>query len=222
MSTLSYGVNFWSKGRMKAHFLRHEGYLGALGAYLKHEFVSSRRQSFSFTENFSITSQISSLSLNAYGMIEQVSGRLDPFPLLKRADCYHPDTFVIRDPAFAEYWIDQLKKNLNKLITLAIKWSTDQEDARERARSFDQIYSGHLENLRTKPNFYGALTVRSLLELREQCLKEMGFLDIFDLQKKLETKEALLELPGILSTIDRTPFEEKLVTLLNNVLGGCT
>ncbi|EQC31641.1 pantothenate kinase [Saprolegnia diclina VS20] len=32
--TLAYAINFWSKGEMKAHFCRHEGYLGALGAFL--------------------------------------------------------------------------------------------------------------------------------------------------------------------------------------------
>jgi type II pantothenate kinase len=35
MNTLSYAINFWSKGDMKALFLRHEGYLGAMGAFLK-------------------------------------------------------------------------------------------------------------------------------------------------------------------------------------------
>ncbi|ODQ77781.1 hypothetical protein BABINDRAFT_40826 [Babjeviella inositovora NRRL Y-12698] len=32
--TLSYAVDFWSKGVMKAYFLRHEGYLGSVGAFL--------------------------------------------------------------------------------------------------------------------------------------------------------------------------------------------
>lgn len=31
--TLSYAVNFWSKGEMKSYFLRHEGYLGSVGAF---------------------------------------------------------------------------------------------------------------------------------------------------------------------------------------------
>mmetsp|Transcript_1711 Transcript_1711/g.3671 ORF Transcript_1711/g.3671 Transcript_1711/m.3671 type:complete len:659 (-) Transcript_1711:67-2043(-) len=34
VSTLSYAVNFWSEGQMQARFLVHDGYLGALGAYL--------------------------------------------------------------------------------------------------------------------------------------------------------------------------------------------
>ena len=31
---LSYAINFWSAGRMEALFLEHEGYFGALGAFL--------------------------------------------------------------------------------------------------------------------------------------------------------------------------------------------
>jgi type II pantothenate kinase len=33
--TLSYAINFWSKGSKQAFFLRHEGYLGAVGAFMK-------------------------------------------------------------------------------------------------------------------------------------------------------------------------------------------
>jgi type II pantothenate kinase len=31
---LSYAINYWSKGKMEALFLEHEGYFGALGAFL--------------------------------------------------------------------------------------------------------------------------------------------------------------------------------------------
>lgn len=37
MATLSYAIKFWSKGSKKAYFLRHEGYLGAVGAFLKRQ-----------------------------------------------------------------------------------------------------------------------------------------------------------------------------------------
>lgn len=33
--TLSFAINFWSKGSKQAFFLRHEGYLGAVGAFVK-------------------------------------------------------------------------------------------------------------------------------------------------------------------------------------------
>jgi len=37
MNTLSYAIKFWSKGATQAYFLRHEGYLGAVGAFLKRQ-----------------------------------------------------------------------------------------------------------------------------------------------------------------------------------------
>jgi len=35
-SRFSYAVDFWSQGKMKAHFLQHNSYLGSLGALLQH------------------------------------------------------------------------------------------------------------------------------------------------------------------------------------------
>ncbi len=37
MLTLSYAIKFWSGGEKQAYFLRHEGYLGAVGAFLLHQ-----------------------------------------------------------------------------------------------------------------------------------------------------------------------------------------
>ncbi|KAI1348032.1 fumble-domain-containing protein [Xylaria sp. FL0043] len=37
MNTLSYAIRFWSKGTKQAYFLRHEGYLGAVGAFLNRQ-----------------------------------------------------------------------------------------------------------------------------------------------------------------------------------------
>ncbi|KAL8643112.1 MAG: hypothetical protein Q9228_000292 [Teloschistes exilis] len=37
IQTLSYAIDFWSKGEKKAYFLRHEGYLGSVGAFLKRQ-----------------------------------------------------------------------------------------------------------------------------------------------------------------------------------------
>src|SRR5690554_2353119 len=50
MNTLSYAINFWSKGSMKALFLRHEGYIGAVGAFMKHRTSRRNSRSFSLTE----------------------------------------------------------------------------------------------------------------------------------------------------------------------------
>ncbi|MCJ1274475.1 hypothetical protein MMC21_002271 [Puttea exsequens] len=47
MGTLSYAIKFWSKGEKQAYFLRHEGYLGSVGAFLKRQPRNwGRRNSF--------------------------------------------------------------------------------------------------------------------------------------------------------------------------------
>lgn len=33
MSAISYAVNYWSQGQIQALFLKHEGYLGAVGSF---------------------------------------------------------------------------------------------------------------------------------------------------------------------------------------------
>lgn len=33
MRSISYAINFWSKGETEAYFLKHEGYIGAIGAF---------------------------------------------------------------------------------------------------------------------------------------------------------------------------------------------
>lgn len=50
MNTLAYAIKFWSRGESEAFFLRHEGYLGAVGAFLKRQPPNwGRRNSFDAT-----------------------------------------------------------------------------------------------------------------------------------------------------------------------------
>ncbi|RKP11423.1 pantothenate kinase, partial [Piptocephalis cylindrospora] len=53
MGTLSYAIKFWSKGKVQALFLRHEGYLGSMGAFLSQldEAITKSMNRHSFTEN---------------------------------------------------------------------------------------------------------------------------------------------------------------------------
>ncbi|CAG8833214.1 6978_t:CDS:2, partial [Racocetra persica] len=75
MNTLSYAVKFWSKGTIKALFLRHEGYLGAVGAFLKH---GTRQRSGSFSEIFTNPQMITKNSINACGVLESAPIKLTP------------------------------------------------------------------------------------------------------------------------------------------------
>ncbi|KAG1106147.1 hypothetical protein G6F42_016864 [Rhizopus arrhizus] len=75
MNTLSYAINFWSNGDMKALFLRHEGHLGATGAFLKHSVIRRARHSFSFSENNFIP-QVNPDPKNVYGVLEDTNVEL--------------------------------------------------------------------------------------------------------------------------------------------------
>jgi pantothenate kinase len=43
---LSYAIDYWSKGEMEALFLQHEGYFGALGAFLKSQNIEAQEEGF--------------------------------------------------------------------------------------------------------------------------------------------------------------------------------
>jgi len=70
MDTLSYAINYWSKGAIKALFLRHEGYLGAVGAFLKHD--ETRKRSASFSETFTNPQTMPKNSVDACEVLESV------------------------------------------------------------------------------------------------------------------------------------------------------
>lgn len=224
MNTLSYAINFWSQGTMKALFLRHEGYLGAVGAFLQYR---TKQRSYSFSEIFTVPQMITENSVNAYGILESTSTKLVAFPKLESLDEYQPDTLQLTDPTAQKYWIDVLERNLHSLVELAKEWTSDSEndgqnqDVQSRASSFDTLFRGHLARLRDQPNMYGALTVRSLLNLREQCLHELGFPDIFSKVKAAENKSALHKLPGLLKKVDSLQsLEDKIELLIDNILAG--
>ncbi|KAI8892948.1 fumble-domain-containing protein [Globomyces pollinis-pini] len=215
MNTLSYAISFWSKGKMKAQFLRHEGYLGAVGAFLRDPPSNTRLGSFS--ENFSHIDKLSINGLSTVGTLEEYPSDLVPFPLLKDLESYNPDTSNLSDPALQSYWIDLLDVNLKYLVDIAVQKNSDAET---RASMFESMYRHHLTALRSKPNAYGPLTVRSLLLLREQCLREMGFNDIFRGVKEAENAAAIKGFVPLITKLDLLEPAQLVDTLLDNIMAG--
>lgn len=83
------------------------------------------------------------------------------------------------------------------------------------------MYRKHLRTLRENPSTYGTLSVRSLLLLREECLRELGFYDLYDSIKADENSAALTALPAVLKAIDAIEDEgEKIETLVDQVNAG--
>ncbi|XP_063799161.1 4'-phosphopantetheine phosphatase isoform X2 [Pseudophryne corroboree] len=107
MHTISYSINFFSKGEVQALFLRHEGYLGAIGAFLKGA-EEDNLNLYSWGENYAGSSGLMSTSPDIYPMQRSRSGTV-----AKRAVASQPDAMDAADRAIKfqqKYW--------NKLQTL--------------------------------------------------------------------------------------------------------
>ncbi|KAJ2147465.1 hypothetical protein IW136_000121 [Coemansia sp. RSA 678] len=243
MHTLSYAINFWSKGEMRALFLRHEGFLGATGAFFIGERARPadvsqtadnedktpgvrRRRAYSFTENFSIAGAIADDAIGSLGMLDREPSALEPLAqLVNTAKCpYTPDTVdLTHEPRQQAYWISAMQRNTNGLLDLAdsgaLPGCSDPE-SRQRLSRFVSLYLKHLHQLQRRPLSYGAMSVRALLGLREQCLHEVGLEDIFAGVKKHETDGALAALHAVLREVDAMSESERPRVLLQNVLAG--
>ncbi|KAI8320013.1 fumble-domain-containing protein [Martensiomyces pterosporus] len=249
MHTLSYAINFWSKGEMRALFLRHEGFLGATGAFVMASDPGAspcvspssgaglasdkdaggrrvrRHKAYSFTENFSITETIADEAVSSLGMLDRQSSQLLSLPQLinTQQTPYQPDTVDLsKDLKQQEYWISAMEKNTHGLLDLAENGTLScGRDTRVKMESFVALYLKHLRRLRERPHAYGPMSVRTLLGLREQCLHEVGLEDIFASVKRRETDDALEALPNAIAQTDAISDEhERLRTLLHNVLAG--
>ena len=141
-----------------------------------------------------------------------------PFPLLAYPSQYIPDTSrLAADPKLQAYWIDLLDANLHYLIELAVKKDPGAEN---RASKFENLYRQHLQELRQRPKAYGDLTVRSLLNLREQCLRQMGFNDIFRGVKEQENDAALKVVKEMFNHQDTIDKPKLVESLLYNIMAG--
>ncbi|XP_032904017.1 4'-phosphopantetheine phosphatase isoform X3 [Amblyraja radiata] len=123
MHTITYSINYFTKGEVQALFLRHEGYLGAIGAFLKGAEEDSKHlfqypNQYSWGENYAGSSGLMSSSPEVHPMQRTRSGTFDMLemdrldrqlvnlPLLHDASSYVPDTVDLTEDAMArEYWL---------------------------------------------------------------------------------------------------------------------
>ncbi|PVV02044.1 hypothetical protein BB560_003514 [Smittium megazygosporum] len=257
MHTLSYAIKFWSKGTMHARFMRHEGFLGAVGAFIKADpsilpnRPTHRARGGSVTENFVFTQGLGRESVSGLGILDRVSTKLLPLPQLILSTnnphplqqfekfyagkpstfshssdkfVYNPDTFDLLDNSeLREYWINSLKINTENLISLASdgKLTVDGTEDKSILFNFQRMYLEKLETLKSMPSAFGKLSVRSLLNLREQSLHEVGCLDLFSNIKAQENEASLKIFPELVKTLDSINDKKALIEeLFENALLG--
>ncbi|KAK4012056.1 hypothetical protein OUZ56_021157 [Daphnia magna] len=233
MHTVSFAINYWSRGQVQGLFLRHEGYLGAIGAFLKGA-EECDADKYSWSENYAGSSGLQSplpghrlpslpvaVSVDQLEMDRIDQGVLVYCPLLDQPASYVPDMVDLTEDAEArKYWLDCFEESLDKFVSQAIKSQPLSADAPARAQKFKEKYISRLQYLKQHPCAFGNLTVRSLLDTREHCLNEVDFPDPYLQQKQMENEAALLLLSDHLAELDALPWRQKHETAATNLLAG--
>ena len=248
METISFAIRFWSKGDMQATFMRHEGYLCAVGAFLKVHPIeekvricslmkhSSLRDRFkevyamgapysgsikgpairdilekvSWVEKFvqagtaardsgqnhastakalpldeplldvMPTSLTTSKPLDLHVGVLHFHPSLQPFPLLLNPEEYEPNTSDIHHSKSERlYWLQILHDQTNTVAKKAASSEDNTESAQRRAHAFSCSLTAHLDRIKSEPASYGVKGLAELFEMRELCLREFGFMDVY-------------------------------------------
>uniref|UniRef100_A0A8C5D0B1 4'-phosphopantetheine phosphatase n=1 Tax=Gouania willdenowi TaxID=441366 RepID=A0A8C5D0B1_GOUWI len=232
MHTITYSINFFTKGEVQALFLRHEGYLGAIGAFLKGAEEDNPNQ-YSWGENYAGSSGLMSVSPDMNPMQRARSGTFDMLemdrlerqlvnlPLLQDPSSYIPDTVDLTEDALArDYWLYCFEDALDGVVKRAVASQPDIPEAVVRAEKFRQKYRHKLLTLRHQPFAYGSLTVRSLLDTREHCLNEFNFPDPYSKIKQRENDMALKHYQRTVESLDALSWEDRQFALVSGVLAG--
>lgn len=231
MHTISFAINYWSRGAVQALFLRHEGYLGAIGAFLLGA-EECDTEKYSWGENYAGSSGLQSpLPHPAVGgwpggtidqlEMDRCDQQLAFFPLLACPKEYVPDTVdLTKDKEARDYWLSCFESSLGSFVDRAISSQPNIPDSQERANKFRDKYLQRLRNLKNHPFAYGNLTVRSLLDMREHCLIEFDFPDPYLQQKKMENEYALKLLKDHLEMLDKLEYDGRQEALVRGFLAG--
>uniref|UniRef100_A0A673NKX1 4'-phosphopantetheine phosphatase n=1 Tax=Sinocyclocheilus rhinocerous TaxID=307959 RepID=A0A673NKX1_9TELE len=232
MHTITYSINFFTKGEVQALFLRHEGYLGAIGAFLKGAEEDSKLLLCTQSNCF-IYAAVSVVcftylelcwqlwSHECISRMDRLDRQLVNLPLLQDPTSYIPDTVDLTEDALArEYWLYCFEDALDGVVKRAIASQKDQPEAVERAEKFRQKYRHKVQTLRHQPFAYGSLTVRSLLDTREHCLNEFNFPDPYSKIKQKENDMALKYYLKVVKSVEELSWEQRQFTLVKGLLAG--
>ncbi|GFR49108.1 hypothetical protein Agub_g10904 [Astrephomene gubernaculifera] len=149
------------------------------------------------------------------------SPTLEPFPLLADPAGYEPNTLNITgDEEELRWWVGVLREQVPTVVEKAAASEGGGEAAQRRAQAFGRAFSAHLDRMTSEPGSYGALGLGELFGMREECLREFGFEDVYRLEKERENRAALAVLPDLLRELDSEPLPARLLSLVEGVLAA--
>ncbi|CAI2356820.1 unnamed protein product [Caenorhabditis sp. 36 PRJEB53466] len=211
MKTLSFACNYWSSGRLRAYFLRHENYTTGLGAFLENlpkanlfwkEYCSGSTALGRFVPVEPLETGFKTQTF----ALKCTNFKAAPFSLLADKDG-KPDTIDFNKDAQARnFWIEILDKTTTDMSKFAMSSQqncTQQVEMMSRAGDFTAEFMKMMILIKEHPVAYGNSNARNMLEVREQILQEKGFDDIYVQKKHEENRSALAQLPTILASIDK-------------------
>ena len=121
----------------------------------------------SFEENFA--QSFTSSPVGSLGVLDTVPEPLVPFPLLTDPSIYEPDTISLKEPSLRNYWLSVFDRSIGA-TTKALLTSLENTPAvLAQLENFEKAFKEMITKLRTRPDAYGQLSVRNLLNLKEQA-----------------------------------------------------
>uniref|UniRef100_A0A8C7JZJ0 4'-phosphopantetheine phosphatase n=1 Tax=Oncorhynchus kisutch TaxID=8019 RepID=A0A8C7JZJ0_ONCKI len=232
MHTITYSINFFTKGEVQALFLRHEGYLGTIGAFLKGAEEDNPNQ-YSWGENYAGSSGLMSTSPDLNPMQRARSGTFDMLemdrlerqlvnlPLLQDPSSYIPDTVDLSEDALArEYWLYCFEEALDGVVKRAVASQPDLPEAAERAEKFRHKYLHKLQTLRHQP----FVSLYDLLMWWISCEKMEASVSQFCLHlpqiKQRENDMALKYFQKAVKSLEELSWEQRQFALVRGLLAG--
>ena len=291
MEIISYAIRFWSQGEMGAMFLRHEGFLGAMGAFMRvqgltgvspvkdknaegvkvrarfvekfslgnsdedeeHRSGSKAAPSTTWVDKFIETVRPATEAAKTEHEIAmankeaQIDGKYsesaeylikprkldlqvgvlhftptsEPFPLLSKSHKYIPNTVDINaDAAEMAYWTGVLQDQLPTVMEKAASSQGNSREAINRAALFGRSLDSYLSKYRSQSSGFGQIDLSDLFELREECLREAGFKDVYHMDKERENAAALGALGDLLRDLDKLDPPARLLSLIQGALAA--
>ncbi|EGT30162.1 CBN-PNK-4 protein [Caenorhabditis brenneri] len=228
MKTLSFACNYWSSGKLRAYFLRHENYTTGLGAFLEN-FPNSDMYWKEYCSGSTALGRFVPVEPLETGFKTQTFAlkctrfKAAPFSLLVEQDG-KPDTIDFNnDEQARNFWIEILDKTIADMTKYAIasqKHCDQQDEVTQRAKDFELDFVNTMNTIKEHHVAYGNSNARNLLEVREQILQEKGFDDIYVQKKHEENCTAIAELPNVLAIIDKLKETSDEKTVLEYVSRG--
>ena len=226
MHTISYAVDFFSEGSVKALFLRHEGYLGAMGAFLKGT-EEEDFEKYSWDENYMFDT---SLNLSDEGdkftnaekitmfELDSSNSLVKPLPLLRNPELYVADTHdLAADKEKREFWLDVFRDQSNRMYDIALESDPSSED---KAELYKMLFKNALDRIQLQPLAQGSCSVRVFLNLSQKSLRDAGYHDIFLQKKQVENEVAKRLFNARMNFVNGLDPSERLLEVIYGALSG--